>query len=50
MHYYTSENNFYGGNGIVGAQIPVGAGLAYALKAQNLNNIAITMFEDGAAN
>ncbi|CAK7224427.1 alpha subunit of pyruvate dehydrogenase [Sporothrix curviconia] len=48
MHMF--EKGFYGGNGIVGAQVPVGAGLAFAHKYQDKNNATIILYGDGASN
>lgn len=47
---YMAKNNFWGGNGIVGAQIPLGTGLAYALKYQGKKAVSFIYYGDGAAN
>ena len=50
MHMFSKEKNFYGGHGIVGAQVPLGAGLAFADKYRENNCVTFTYFGDGAAN
>src|SRR5690349_3684421 len=50
MHMFSNEHRFYGGNGIVGAQVPLGTGLAFAAKYRGENSVSITYFGDGAAN
>ena len=49
MHFFSREKRFFGGNGIVGAQIPIGTGIAFAEKYKGTDNICVTMFGDGAA-
>ena len=50
MHMFSREKGFFGGHGIVAAQVPIGAGLAFSHKYNGNNNVAITYFGDGAAN
>jgi len=49
MHFFSKEHNYFGGNGIVGAQIPIGTGIAFAEKYKGTDNLCVTMFGDGAA-
>jgi pyruvate dehydrogenase E1 component alpha subunit len=50
MHMFSKEKNFFGGHGIVGAQVPIGTGIAFAHKYNNKNNVSLTYFGDGAVN
>ena len=50
MHMFSKEKHFYGGHGIVAAQVPLGAGLAFADKYKDNGRVTFTYFGDGAAN
>jgi len=50
MHMFSKERHFYGGHGIVAAQVPIGAGLAFADKYLGNGRVTFTYFGDGAAN
>jgi pyruvate dehydrogenase E1 component alpha subunit len=50
MHMFSKEKHFYGGHGIVGAQVPLGAGLAFADKYKGNGRVTFAYFGDGAAN
>ncbi|MDA0222106.1 MAG: pyruvate dehydrogenase (acetyl-transferring) E1 component subunit alpha [Proteobacteria bacterium] len=50
MHMFSAEKKFYGGHGIVGAQVPLGAGLAFANKYRGNDNVSFAYFGDGSAN
>ncbi len=50
MHMFSKEAHFYGGHGIVGANVPLGAGLAFADKYKGNDRVTFTYFGDGAAN
>lgn len=49
MHFFDKEKNLMGGHGIVGAQIPMGAGIAFAEQYNNTDNVVFCSFGDGAA-
>jgi pyruvate dehydrogenase E1 component alpha subunit len=50
MHYFDPSRNFWGGHGIVGGQVPLGIGLAYAIKFKKLKGAAMAFMGDGAVN
>jgi pyruvate dehydrogenase E1 component alpha subunit len=50
MHMFSIEKGFYGGHGIVAAQVPLGTGLAFANRYRGTDNVSLTYLGDGAAN
>ncbi|MEJ2458803.1 MAG: thiamine pyrophosphate-dependent enzyme, partial [Novosphingobium sp.] len=47
MHMFSNEHRFYGGNGIVGAQVSLGTGLAFAAQYKGEDSVSLTYFGDG---
>ncbi|XP_031100958.1 pyruvate dehydrogenase E1 component subunit alpha, mitochondrial [Ipomoea triloba] len=50
MHFYKKDSGFFGGHGIVGAQVPLGIGLAFAQKYSKEDYVTFALYGDGAAN
>ena len=50
MHMFSRDKGFYGGHGIVGAQVPLGTGLAFACQYSGSDNVCLTYFGEGASN
>lgn len=50
MHMFDIPNHFYGGHGIVGAQVPIGTGVAFANQYRGTDHVSVTYLGDGAAN
>src|ERR1700736_5526241 len=50
MHMFSREKNFFGGHGIVAAQVPLGTGIAFANRYRKNDRICLTYFGDGAIN
>jgi pyruvate dehydrogenase E1 component alpha subunit len=50
MHMFSREKNFFGGHGIVGAQVPIGTGIAFAHRYNGEKRVCLTYFGDGAVN
>src|SRR5256714_4548747 len=50
MHMFSREKNFFGGHGIVGANVPIGTGLAFSNRYRQNGAVCLTYFGDGAAN
>ncbi|MEZ5939132.1 MAG: pyruvate dehydrogenase (acetyl-transferring) E1 component subunit alpha [Hyphomonadaceae bacterium] len=50
MHMFSREKNFFGGHGIVGAQVPIGAGIAFSNRYKGTDAVCVAYFGDGASN